>query len=34
MGRNSRKLAEKDFSIDDVIKKHLDIYRTLVIGTL
>lgn len=34
MGRNSRKLAEKDFSIDDVIKKHLDIYRTLVTGTL
>lgn len=30
MGRNSRSLAEKDFSIDDVITKHLEIYKKLV----
>ncbi|MDD4590208.1 MAG: glycosyltransferase family 4 protein [Parabacteroides sp.] len=29
MGQNSRKLAEKDFSIDEVIKRHLDIYHEL-----
>lgn len=29
MGQNSRKLAEKDFSIDEVISRHLDIYRGL-----
>lgn len=29
MGRNSRKLAEKDFSIENVIRKHLDIYSEL-----
>lgn len=29
MGQNSRKLAEKDFSIDEVIRRHLDIYREL-----
>lgn len=30
MGLNSRKYAEKYFSIDDVVKKHLDIYRELI----
>ena len=29
MGRNSRILAEKDFSIENVILKHLDIYNQL-----
>jgi glycosyltransferase involved in cell wall biosynthesis len=29
MGRNSRKLAERDFSIDNVVAQHLEIYRTL-----
>jgi glycosyltransferase involved in cell wall biosynthesis len=30
MGRASRKIAENEFSIDDVINKHLDIYKELV----
>ena len=30
MGLNSRKYAEKYFSIEDVVKKHLDIYRELI----
>lgn len=29
MGRNSRMLAEKDFSIENVIQKHLEIYNQL-----
>lgn len=29
MGREGRRLAEKEFSIDKVVKAHLDIYRTL-----
>lgn len=29
MGRNSRKLAERDFSIENVIQKHLEIYNQL-----
>jgi len=29
MGKNSRCLAEKDFSIEDVIKKHMEIYKHL-----
>ena len=29
MGRNSRTLAEKDFSIENVIQKHLEIYNKL-----
>ena len=29
MGRNSRILAEKDFSIENVILKHLEIYNQL-----
>jgi len=29
MGRNSRKLAERDFSIDTVVEKHLEIYKKL-----
>ncbi|GAA6432981.1 glycosyltransferase family 4 protein [Bacteroides intestinalis] len=29
MGHNSRKLAEKDFSIENVIQKHLEIYNQL-----
>lgn len=34
MGRNSRLLAEKDFSIENVVAKHLDIYKTLLNGKL
>jgi glycosyltransferase involved in cell wall biosynthesis len=30
MGINSRKMAERDFSIDNVVKKHLEIYKTLL----
>lgn len=30
MGKNSRILAEKDFSIDNVISRHLEIYRHLI----
>jgi len=30
MGKTSREIAERDFSIEDVIKKHLDIYKELV----
>lgn len=30
MGKESRRIAERDFSLDDVIKKHLEIYRSLV----
>ena len=30
MGRASRNIAEKEFSVDDVIKKHLAIYQELV----
>jgi glycosyltransferase involved in cell wall biosynthesis len=30
MGRHSRALAERDFSLDDVVAKHLAIYRALV----
>ena len=30
MGRNSREYAEKDFSIDSVVEKHLDIYKELI----
>ena len=29
MGRNSRTLAERDFSIENVIEKHLNIYSLL-----
>lgn len=34
MGQNSRNLAEKDFSIDDVIAKHLEIYKKLANSVL
>lgn len=30
MGKESRSIAEREFSIDDVIKKHLDIYQELI----
>jgi glycosyltransferase involved in cell wall biosynthesis len=30
MGLNSRKLAEKEFSLENVIERHLEIYATLV----
>lgn len=30
MGRTSREIAENEFSVDDVIKKHLEIYQELV----
>jgi glycosyltransferase involved in cell wall biosynthesis len=30
MGLNSRKLAEKEFSVENVIEKHLEIYSTLI----
>jgi glycosyltransferase involved in cell wall biosynthesis len=30
MGRNSRKLAERDFSIEKVIEKHIEIYNLLL----
>ena len=32
MGKNSRKYAEENFSLDDVIKKHLKIYDDLVMN--
>lgn len=32
MGRNSRKMAEQEFSIDNVIEKHFEIYRKAVEG--
>lgn len=31
MGENSRKIAERDFSIDDVVKKHFEIYQRLLL---
>lgn len=34
MGKNSRCLAEKDFSIENVIAKHLGIYEILMTGNL
>lgn len=34
MGQNSRALAEKDFSIENVVVKHLEIYQTLLNGKL
>ena len=30
MGRASREKAEKEFSLVDVVKKHLEIYASLV----
>ena len=30
MGKASRKIAEREFSVEDVVKKHLDIYQELV----
>jgi glycosyltransferase involved in cell wall biosynthesis len=30
MGLASRKKAEREFSLDDVVKKHLDVYRSLI----
>ena len=30
MGQNSRNLAERDFSLDNVIEKHLEIYKELL----
>ena len=30
MGENSRKIAERDFSIDNVVKKHFEIYQSLI----
>ena len=30
MGRNSRKYAEENFSIEEVVKRHLDIYNELI----
>jgi len=30
MAENSRKIAERDFSIDDVVKKHFEIYQSLL----
>lgn len=32
MGRNSRKMAEQEFSIDNVIERHFEIYRKAVEG--
>lgn len=34
MGRNSRCLAEKDFSIENVVTKHMEIYKILMTGNL
>lgn len=34
MGRNSRCLAEKDFSIENVVAKHMEIYKILMTGNL
>jgi glycosyltransferase involved in cell wall biosynthesis len=31
MGINSRKMAERDFSINDVVKRHLEIYNRLFV---
>lgn len=33
MGREGRRLAEKEFSIEKIVQEHLDIYRTLVANT-
>lgn len=30
MGENSRKIAERDFSIENVVKKHFEIYQSLI----
>ena len=30
MGEASRRIAERDFSIDDVVKKHLEVYSSLI----
>lgn len=30
MGRNSRKKAEAEFSVDDVVRKHIELYKKLV----
>lgn len=30
MGRESRRIAERDFSLDNVVKKHLEVYESLV----
>lgn len=30
MGKASREIADKNFSLDDVIEKHLDIYKTIM----
>jgi glycosyltransferase involved in cell wall biosynthesis len=30
MGQNSRKLAEREFSVETVVKKHLEIYDVLL----
>lgn len=30
MGKESRRIAERDFSLDDVIRKHLEVYQSLV----
>ncbi len=32
MGKNSRKIAERDFSLENVIQKHLQIYKEVIIG--
>jgi glycosyltransferase involved in cell wall biosynthesis len=32
MGINSRKIAERDFSIDNVVKRHLEIYNKLLLS--
>jgi glycosyltransferase involved in cell wall biosynthesis len=32
MGINSRKMAERDFSIDNVVKRHLEIYNRLLVN--
>jgi hypothetical protein len=29
MGRAAREKAEREFNIEDVVKKHLDIYQSL-----
>lgn len=31
MGKESRRIAERDFSLDNVIKKHLDAYESLLV---
>jgi len=30
MGKNSRKLAERDFSVENVVEKHIEIYNSLI----